>query len=163
MRTWLGRGTFAAIVVFGAATAEAQITTVIETPKRTTVAAQQAAARREEVAQDSIARITMTGMKEWVDSAAASLAIRPDTGTVPASDTAAATRRSTQPTTQRSDSATATSGRSPVKATEFRDGARAPDTGTPVPTLAFLGALMVLAGALLRRRPTPAAARRSRR
>ncbi len=97
MRTWLGRGTFAAIVVFGAATAEAQITTVIETPKRTTVAAQQAAARREEVAQDSIARITMTGMKEWVDSAAASLAIRPDTGTVPASDTAAATRRSTQP------------------------------------------------------------------
>src|SRR5215210_3881102 len=98
------------MVVFGAVTADAQITTVIGSPKRDEVK-QQAAARREEVAQDSIARVTMTGMKQWVDSAAASLAIRPDTGTVPASDTAVATRPSTQPATQRSDSATATSGR----------------------------------------------------
>jgi LPXTG-motif cell wall-anchored protein len=127
-----------------------------------TVAAQQAAAKREEVSQDSIARVTMTGMKEWVDSAAKSLALRPDTGTTPASDTATATRAATQPAAQRTDSGATAPTRVPVAPTEFRDGARAPNTGTPVPTLAVVGALMVLAGALLRRRPTPATARRQR-
>jgi len=87
MKAWLGRAACAAIVVFAAARADAQITTVMDAPKRVD-AKQQAIAKREEVAQDSIARVTMTGMKEWVDSAANALAVRPDTTATPAADTA---------------------------------------------------------------------------
>ena len=149
MKAWLGRAACAAIVVFGAARADAQITTVMDPPKRVD-AKQQAAAKREEVAQDSIARVTMTGMKEWVDSAANALAVRPDTTAAPAADTgSSAAQRQQAP--QRTDSATAAPNRK-VAPAEFRDGARAPDTGTPIPTFALVGTGMVLFGVALRRR-----------
>ena len=90
----LGRAALAAMLIAGAASANAQITTVVASPpKRNQPAQQQAAAQREQAVQDSVARVTMTGMKEWVDSAAAALAIRPDT--VPtAADTTVGTTRS---------------------------------------------------------------------
>ena len=154
MIPWLGRAAVAAIVYFGAATAHAQITTVMDPPKRVD-AKQQIAAKREAVVQDSIARVTMTGMKEWVDSAANALAVRPDTSPVPANDSGA----SSQPQApQRTDSATATPGRTAAP-TEFRDGARAPNTGTSVPTVAVVGAVMLLVGVAMRRRPGDARAR----
>jgi hypothetical protein len=157
---WIGRAALAAMVVFGGATADAQITTVIETPKRNEAKQQQAVARREEAAQDSITRVTMTGMKEWVDSAAAALALRPDTGTVPAGDSAASSRAaSTQAAASRADSAAPSPNRQATQTPEFRDGARAPDTGTPVPTIALIGAIMILIGAALRRLPAAAKAR----
>jgi cobalamin biosynthesis Mg chelatase CobN len=150
MKAWLGRAAFAAIVVFGAARADAQITTVMDPPKRVDPK-QQAAAKREEVVQDSIARVTMTGMKEWVDSAATALAVRPDTTATPAS-TSASSAAQAQHAPQRMDSATAAPNRQAAP-TEFRDGARAPNTGTPVPTVALVGAVMVLLGVALRARP----------
>ena len=156
MKAWLGRAAFAAIVVFGAARADAQITTVMDPPKRVDPK-QQAAAKREEVVQDSIARVTMTGMKEWVDSAATALAVRPDTTATPASDSASSAAQGRQ-ASQRTDSATAAPNRQAAP-TEFRDGARAPDTGTPVPTVALVGAVMVLLGVALRGRPRPTEAR----
>ena len=160
MKAWLGRAAFAAIVIFGAARADAQITTVMDPPKRVDPK-QQAAAKREEVVQDSIARVTMTGMKEWVDSAATALAVRPDTTATPASDSASAAAQGRQ-ASQRTDSATAAPNRQAAP-TEFRDGARAPDTGTPVPTVALVGAVMVLFGVALRARPRPTEARVRRR
>lgn len=150
MNTWFGRAATFAIVVLGAARADAQITTVIAPSKRAE-AKQQEAARAEAAAQDSVARVTLTDMKEWVDSAAASLAIRPDTGTVPAVDSAAAAvapSGAQQPA--RSDSAA--SPRAGTARGEFRDGARAPNTATDVPALALAGAVLLLLGVAIGRR-----------
>ena len=150
MNTWISRAAAAALVGLGAARADAQITTVIAAPKRAEANAQ-AAARREEVAQDSIARVTLTGMKQWVDSAAASLALRPDTGTAPAEAPVQA------PAPPRADTV-ASAARRPAQATEFHDGARAPNTATQWPAVALGGGLLLLMGFALRRR-TPAVAR----
>ena len=135
-----------ALAGLGTARAEGQITTVVAQPKRVEANAQ-AVARRQEVAQDSVARITLTGMKQWVDSAAQSLALRPDTGTTP-SETAvpAATRVDQRPDT--SAGATAR----PAHTPEFRDGAKAPDTATQLPMFALAGAVLLLTGLVLRRR-----------
>jgi hypothetical protein len=153
VKTLIARAAAAALVGLGAARAEAQITTVIAAPKRVE-ANTQAAARREEVAQDSIARVTLTGMKQWVDSAAASLALRPDTGTAPVETPAQAPATPAKP---RADTAVATTPRAAPVA-EFRDGARAPDTATQWPAIAVGGALLLLMGLVLRSRP-PAVAR----
>jgi len=156
VKTWIVRAAVAALVGLGAARADAQITTVIATPKRAEANAQ-AVARREEVAQDSIARVTLTGMKQWVDSAASALALRPDTGTSPSE----APSQAPSSSSQRRDSA-ATPAR-PAQSPEFRDGARAPDTATQLPALALAGAVMVLIGLGFRRRsPTVARARANR-
>jgi hypothetical protein len=126
--------------------ATAQITTVISAPKRQQ-AAVQAAAQREAATQDSIARVTLTGMKEWVDSAANALALRPDTG-VAAPET---TRVAATPAPQRADSTT--SARAPsTPSGVFRDGARAPNTATPWPSIAALGLALIAVGAIMRRR-----------
>jgi LPXTG-motif cell wall-anchored protein len=141
----------ALLLVIGAAEARAQITTVIGPPKRaqTTTAD---SARREQVAQDSVARVTLTNMKEWVDSAAHALALRPDTGTVPAETPS--TAPATVPATQvplRPDSATR-SRRMETAPPEFREGARAPNTATSIPTLALVGAALVVLGVAVGRR-----------
>jgi hypothetical protein len=157
---WIGRAAVAAILTFGAAAADAQITTVIA-PTRRAEAKQVEAARRAEVARDSVARVTLTDMTKWVDSAAAALALRPDTGTVPATDTA----RSTVPAEpgRSADSAAAVRGRPVAPAREFRDGARAPDTATSLPALALAGGAMLVLGMLLRRRENRHAVARVRR
>jgi hypothetical protein len=91
-------------------------------------------------------------MKEWVDSAANALALRPDT-TVTVADTALAATPS--PAQQQPDSATSRRAAAPRTDT-FRDGARAPNTATPWPTLAAIGLGLIAAGSVLRRRLTPA-------
>jgi len=121
------RAALVALAGLGAARAEGQITTVVAQPKRVEANAQ-AVARRQEVAQDSVARVTLTGMKQWVDSAAQSLALRPDTGTAPSETAVPATTA----VPQRTDTPTAASAR-PAQTPEFRDGARAPDTATQLP------------------------------
>jgi hypothetical protein len=158
VKTGLRRAALAAMLTLGAVRADAQITTVVASSKRS-AASQQAVVRREQVAQDSIARVTLTGMTQWVDSAAAALAIRPDTGSAPATYGAAAARpiqggkpkvtAAAQPSTQ-----------APAQAPEFRDGARAPDTATAIPTIALTGGIMLLIGFAVRRRPTPSTMRR---
>lgn len=161
MNIWLGRAATAAIISLSAASlsaagAGAQITTVISAPKRPD-AKQAEAARREEAAQDSVARVTLTNMKEWVDSAAAALALRPDTGTVPA-DSAAATSNVAR-TSPRPDSGAGNVPAPATKPAEFRDGARAPNTATAIPTLALAGGALLVLGFALRRRTTLRAAR----
>ncbi len=156
----LGRAALAAMMIVGAATANAQITTVVASPPRKTEAAQQAAAQqRERVAQDSVARVAMTGMKEWVDSASAALAIRPDTVPTPA-DTALATPRAAAAPAPKSD--TSAGARASERQPEFRNGARAPDTATPGPAIGLAGIVLILAGVAmkLRERTAPVRARR---
>ncbi len=135
-----------ALAGFGAARAEGQITTVVEQPKRVEAKAQ-AVARRQEVAQDSIAKVTLTGMKQWVDSAAQSLALRPDTGTAPSETAVPANSQAVQ----RTDTSAAATAR-PAQGPEFRDGAKAPDTATHLPMFALGGAALLVIGLVLRRR-----------
>jgi hypothetical protein len=150
----LGRAAIAAMIVFGAARANAQITTVIAAPKPPPPNPQQVA-QRVQATQDSIARVTLTGMTQWVDSAAAAMALKPDTASAPTStvaggDTAAQTpaRRDTAATTV-----------PPQRTDEFRNGARAPNTATATPAIAVAGALLVFVGFALTRRPKPARSR----
>ena len=137
----------AALLIVSAAPAAAQITTTIVRPKQPP-AEQAAAARRDAAMQDSITRVTLTDMKTWVDSAAASLALRPDTG-APATDTTAAVR---QPTTPVDTAQAPAAPQRPEAEAEFRDGARAPDTATSLPSLALAGGALIVLGALMRRR-----------
>src|SRR4029453_1139234 len=118
----LGYAAVAAMLTIGSGRAPAQITTVISSPKRTD-SSQQQAVLREKAAQDSTARVTLTGMTQWVDSAAASLSLRPDTASAPPPETATPPRTSAASTdsTARSDAR---------RADEFRNGARAPNTAT---------------------------------
>ena len=155
----LGRAAFAAMLIAGAASANAQITTVVASPPKRNNPAQQAAVQREQAAaQDSIARVTMTGMKEWVDSAAAALAIRPDT--VPtAADTSVGTPRAATAPTPGSRSQAPTRADSTA---EFREGARAPDTATPIPAIALAGAVLIAIGVAMKRRERTATVRARR-
>jgi len=151
----------AAAAVFSLATvspAPAQITTTI-VPAKPSEQAKVEAARREAAQQDSVTRVTLTGMKEWVDSAASALAVRPDTTGAPSVTGVAAPppprddnapTRTAQPTQQQ-----------PTEQPEFREGGRAPDTATPLPTLAVAGGVLIVLGVLMRRRA--AAAVRARR
>ena len=160
MHIWIGRAAVAAILTLGAARADAQITTVIAPTKRAE-AKQVATARREEAARDSVARVTLTDMKAWVDSAAGALALRPDTGSVPATDTARATVVAQSVPT--GDSAASVRERPAPAPAEFRDGVRAPDTATSIPALALAGGAMLVLGLLLRRRENRYAAARVER
>ena len=144
----LGRAALAAMMIVGAATANAQITTVVASPRKTEPAQQAAAQQRERVAQDSVARVAMTGMKEWVDSASAALAIRPDTVPTPADTALATPRAATTPSPKSDTSATARAERQ----SEFKDGARAPDTATAIPAIGLAGIVLVLAGVAMKRR-----------
>lgn len=156
MNICLGRAALAALLTFGAARANAQITTVVSPPPKRNAATQQEVVRREQAAQDSVARVTLTGMTQWVDSAAAALAIRPDTGVAPASDTSAAQRRADVARGNVPVAAAKPAAPQPRADTaEFREGARAPATATPIPTLAVLGGVMVMLGFMLRRQPRP--------
>jgi len=155
----LARAAFAAMMIVGAGTAKAQITTVVASPPRKTEPAQQAAAQqRERVAQDSVARVAMTGMKEWVDSASAALAVRPDTVPTTA-DTALATPRAAAATPKSDTSATARTSEPPP---EFKDGARAPDTATSIPAIGLAGIVLILTGFAMKRRERPARVRARR-
>ena len=149
------RAAVAAMLAVSAARANAQITTVISAPKRSE-ATQQQVLQRQQATQDSVARITLTGMTQWVDSAAAALALRPDTGTAPPADTASqAPTRSASPTTPDSAAARPPASRSD----EFRDGARAPNTATQFPALALTGAALIVVALAIRRRPRRARSR----
>jgi hypothetical protein len=150
MMSSLGRAAFAAMLIVGAGTAKGQITTVVAAPPKKTEPAQKAAAqKREQAAQDSVARVTMTGMKEWVDSASAALAIRPDTVPTTA-DTAVGTPRAATSPAPRSDSSAAARTQEPTP--EFKDGARAPDTATPIPAIGLAGGALILMGVAIKRR-----------
>lgn len=165
MNLSLGSAALAAIFALSAASANAQITTVVATPPRPKTNQQQVV-QQQQAARDSVAHVTLMAMTQWVDSAAKSLALRPDTGTVSARDTAIA-QTSQAPSRQASSPAQNDSTRrdsSRVRSAaggdvQFKNGARAPNTATFAPTLALLGVAMITLGVFLRRRPQPARAR----
>lgn len=140
----LSRAALVALTVFAGSSAGAQVTTVIPPPRQSDQVRVDSV-RRAEAAQDSVARVTMTGMKEWVDSAAAALAVQPDTTRSPAADSALAGVTPRPPAAQAPPPA-----REPRDApAEFREGAAAPDTATSAPALALAGGVLLVAGGLL--------------
>ena len=133
----------ATVLTLSAIPASAQFTSVVIPPPAKPAAVAQT--RTETIAErrDSAARVTMTNMKDWVDSAAATLGV-----SVAPVDSAPAVVEALPvlPEPQAPPTAALAS-----ETTEFREGARAPDTATPIPLIALLGLLSMGAGiALLR-------------
>ena len=126
-------------VVAMAIPAGAQFTAVVAPPKKPVDSATAAAAAATIAEQrDSTTRATMGDMREWVDSAAATLGVRVDS--VPL-DTTQRVVPVDPPVVE------------PAPTETFRDGAPAPDTATPLPLLAVGGGLLLLSGLWLLRRP----------
>lgn len=129
-----------AAMLLAPAVLPAQFTTFVAPPQKATAQPKPTPAVAKAKA-DSVSRMTLTDMKAWVDSAAG-------TGTQVAnvSDTTIAAATSALPPA----TANVTKRRS---TTSFSNGAIAPNTATPLPTI-LLGGLgcLVLGGFLLRRR-----------
>lgn len=99
---------------------------------------------------DSAERVTLTDLRTWVDSAAsASAAATPAPVSAPVETTTDAVAAPTTPARQ-------------AETTEFREGARAPATATPLPMILIAGLSLLATGLtlLLRSRPRPATAHR---
>jgi hypothetical protein len=121
----------AAMVVWPAA-ASAQITTFVAPPRKPEPA-KPAIVAEQRVRSDSVARMTLTDMKAWVDSAAGevtSTTTDVDSTAAPVPP-AAETRR---PTTE---------------TTSFSDGAIAPNTASPLPFLLIAGSVCLLLGMVM--------------
>jgi hypothetical protein len=119
-------------LMFGATAAGAQITTYIAPPRAPKPTAQMVASA-DSARKDSVAKVAMTNMKAWVDSAAG-VPVPQHVGTV---DSSALVNDPGRPA-----------------ATTFSDGAVAPATASDLPTIALMGAFaLVIGGALLRKRP----------
>ena len=109
----------------------AQITTYVA-PPRALATSPQAVATADSVRRDSVQAVTVTNMKAWVDSAAGI--------TVPASVGTDSSAMANDP------------GRPVV--TTFSNGSVAPATASELPTLAVVGAVVMLIGVgLLANRP----------
>ena len=133
---------FAAILALAPMTASAQFTTYIEPrkaaeqPAAVVAAADSAATARADTSRPA----RLTDLKAWVDSAAGVVAQQPR-GVV--TDTA---RGAVDRPAQAGPTAAARSTAS------FQEGAPAPNTATPLPTLLIVGGSMLGAGLLLLRR-----------
>ena len=124
---------FLAAMILMPTLASAQITTFVPPPRKVD-SVKQAIVAEQRTKTDSVARMTLTDMKAWVDSAAG---VAETVGVVV--DTAApATPVPVKP-------------RPPVGATTttFSDGAVAPDTASPLPLLALAGLVSLIAGVVL--------------
>jgi hypothetical protein len=109
------------------ATALGQFTTFVTPPRpRVDSASIRQTPAQQAVTADSIARVTITNMKAWVDSAAGDVVVnRTDSTGRPVAA-----------------SGPVTTGQTPTVAestTVFREGARAPDTATWLPLLVLIG------------------------
>jgi hypothetical protein len=95
--------------------------------------------------RDSVARLNLTSMKDWVDSAAMALG-------VPTAPAATDTGRMPAPVPPPAIPARIEDPAIPARSTtEFREGATAPNTATPIPFLALLGLSSLAAGLWLLR------------
>ena len=135
--------------------ARAQFTTVVAPPPRPAATAESTVAGANAAARDTAALTRLTDMKKWVDSATVALASGgPTTVATPADSTVAAAPATPREGAVR-DSAAGT--------LAMHEGARAPDTATPLPTVALVGAMLLGGGLLLlRRRPRAAPPLRKR-
>jgi hypothetical protein len=131
--------------------ASAQFTSAVVPPKKPARAPEPAAVAQGPGARgDTAIAKRLTDMKAWVDSAAVALNVPTPAATdsarvpAPADSMRTAARTDSAPPRQ----TTASAG----EVTSFHEGARAPNTATPLPLLALLGAGSLLAGSWLRRR-----------
>ena len=131
-----------ASIVLISAPASAQFTTFIVPPPKAKVDSAKAVIAAAQTARtDSVARLTVSDMKAWVDSAAGATSA----GTpVQPTDTMAVPLRTEVSQPPASNPST----------TRFSDGAVAPSTASALPALAVAGfALIIIGGALLRLQP----------
>jgi hypothetical protein len=155
----------ALIAVAAAAQAlPAQFTTVVAPPPKEVKPSVPRSMRSDTTIRDTSAAHRLQEMSAWVDSAAVAMGIRTAaadslTQTVPAdttADTTAGKVIAAQPVDTTGgpapDSAKVPRESAPGRTESFSDGAPAPDTATPFPLIALLGASLIGAGVLLRRR-----------
>jgi hypothetical protein len=121
----------AAMVVWPAA-ASAQITTFVAPPRKPEPA-KAAIVAEQRVRSDSVARMTLTDMKAWVDSAAGEVT----SATTDVDSTAAPVPPATEPR------------RPTTETTSFSNGAIAPDTASPLPFLVIAGSVCLLLGMVM--------------
>ena len=137
----------AAVLTLFAAPASAQFTGVLIPPPAKAAQVVQAPAQTGAERRDSAVRVTMTNMKDWVDSAAATLGVTPAPASALATDSALPAVVAPAPAAHVEHAA-------PAKATEtkeFREGAPAPNTATVIPMLALLGLASLVVGLWLLR------------
>jgi len=123
-----------AVLIVGAGVSQAQITTYVAPPRPAAPSAQ-AVATADSVRRDSVAQVTMTNMKAWVDSAAG----------VPAPRVAEVTR----PVVNDKLRASVVGDTSRTTVTTFSNGSVAPATASELPLLGILGFALLAVGALL--------------
>jgi hypothetical protein len=127
--------------------AGAQFTTFVTPPRPRVDSAKIAPTPEQQRAtSDSVARVTITNMKAWVDSAAGDIVVnRPDSTGRPVAATGPVTTGTAPTQNAASRESTAT----------FQEGARAPDTATWLPLLVLVGMGAIGVGlVLLRWRPS---------
>jgi LPXTG-motif cell wall-anchored protein len=135
----------AAVLTLCSMEASAQFTGVVVPPKAKVAAAADTTPKAVVQERDSVARINLTNMKDWVDSAASTLGVPK---APPVADSGAPVAPAPIPAPVRVQVPA-----DPHPTTEFREGAAAPNTATPIPLLAVLGLSSLAAGLwLLRRR-----------
>ena len=124
-----------AALMFLPVVASAQITTFVPPPRKVD-SVKQAIVAEQRVRSDSVARMTLTDMKAWVDSAVGAV----ETAANVVDTTVAAIPATTD--TRRPVSAT-------KETTTFSDGAIAPDTASPLPLLALAGLICLVLGVVM--------------
>jgi hypothetical protein len=127
------------------ATAWGQFTTFVTPPRpRVDTATTVATPAQQRTAADSVARVAITNMKAWVDSAAGDIVVnRVDSTGRPVAATGPVTSGAVTPAGRDAARAESTS--------VFREGAPAPDTATWLPLLVLVGTGAVGVGVLLLR------------
>jgi hypothetical protein len=131
------------------ATASGQFTTFVTPPRpRVDSATAVATPAQQRTTADSVARVAITNMKAWVDSAAGDVVVnRVDSAGRPVAATGPVTSGVVTPAPPGAASAESTA--------VFREGARAPDTATWLPLLVLVGTSAIGLGVvLLRWRPS---------
>jgi hypothetical protein len=126
----------AAMVVWPAA-ASAQITTFVAPPRKPEPP-KPAIVAEQRVRPDSVARMTLTDMKAWVDSAAGEVTSVPTAVDSTAVDSTATPVPAAKETRQPK-----------AETTSFSNGAIAPDTASPLPFLLIAGSLCLLLGMVM--------------
>jgi hypothetical protein len=126
-----------ALVALLPGAASAQVTTFVAPSHKSVDSAKAVVATAARAAADTSRRTTLTNMKAWVDSAAATVAARP---AAPAAAPAAAPTRDTtaHPAAPR-----------PSATTTFKNGAPAPATASALPLIALVGLAALSIGTVM--------------
>jgi hypothetical protein len=138
----------AAVLALCSVEASAQFTGVVVPPKPKVDLTADTTPKTVAQMRDSVAHVNLTNMKDWVDSAASALGVP----AAPVVTDSAAARAPVPPPVPPPLARTEDPTIAARGTTEFREGAAAPNTATPIPLLALLG-ILSLAGGLWLLRP----------